>query len=83
MAVNTEPVSNQSDHPLLTRRQRTLLNHTLVHSALLSRVAIMFIPLAWTFSTSLKSPGEVFIKQSLTNSPVPWGCESSNRYNFA
>ena len=50
-----------TNQPVFTPRQRTRLNHTLVHLALLSGVALMFIPLAWTISTSLKSPAEVFI----------------------
>lgn len=61
MTVHTSSAASQPNDPFLTRRQRTLLNHTLVHLALLSGVALMFIPLAWTLSTSLKTPGEVFI----------------------
>uniref|UniRef100_A0A540VCG8 Carbohydrate ABC transporter permease n=2 Tax=Litorilinea aerophila TaxID=1204385 RepID=A0A540VCG8_9CHLR len=42
-------------------RQRRLLGHLVVHLLLLSGVVLMFIPLAWTISTSLKTPGEVFL----------------------
>jgi ABC-type glycerol-3-phosphate transport system permease component len=45
----------------LTFRQRRLLGHSLVHLILLAGVFLMFIPLAWTISTSLKKPGEVFL----------------------
>ncbi len=45
----------------LTARQRRLLGHLVVHILLLSGVVLMFIPLAWTISTSLKTPGEVFL----------------------
>jgi ABC-type glycerol-3-phosphate transport system permease component len=45
----------------LTFRQRRLIGHSLVHLLLLSGVVLMFIPLAWTLSTSLKKPGEVFL----------------------
>lgn len=45
----------------LTFRQRTTLRHTLIHLILIVGVVFMFIPLAWTLSTSLKSPGEVYI----------------------
>ncbi|GIV79039.1 carbohydrate ABC transporter permease [Litorilinea aerophila] len=44
-----------------TMRQRRLLGHLVVHLLLLSGVVLMFIPLAWTISTSLKTPGEVFL----------------------
>ncbi|MBK8797044.1 MAG: carbohydrate ABC transporter permease [Anaerolineales bacterium] len=42
-------------------RQRNLFNRTLTHLVLLFGVVFMFIPLVWTLSTSLKSPGEVYI----------------------
>lgn len=45
----------------VTLRQRRLIQHLLVHFVLLCGVVVMFIPLAWTISTSLKTPGEVFI----------------------
>ncbi len=45
----------------LTFRQRTALRHTLIHLFLIAGVVVMFIPLAWTLSTSLKSPGEVYL----------------------
>jgi len=45
----------------LTFRQRTTLRHALIHLFLIGGVVFMFIPLAWTLSTSLKSPGEVYI----------------------
>lgn len=42
-------------------RQRRWISKGLVHLALLAGVTLMFIPLAWTLSTSLKKPGEVFL----------------------
>lgn len=45
----------------LTMRQRRWISKGLVHLALLAGVTLMFIPLAWTLSTSLKKPGEVFL----------------------
>jgi ABC-type glycerol-3-phosphate transport system permease component len=45
----------------LTMRQRRRLSKTLVHLVLLAGVTLMFVPLAWTLSTSLKKPGEVFL----------------------
>lgn len=47
--------------PHVTMRQRNLFNRTLTHLVLLFGVVFMFIPLVWTLSTSLKSPGEVYI----------------------
>ena len=47
--------------PVTTRRQRRLLHHILVHLILCGGLVLILIPLAWTLSTSLKSPGEVFI----------------------
>ncbi len=44
----------------LTFRQRDLLQQVVIHIILLSAVTLMLIPLAWTLSTSLKPPGEVF-----------------------
>lgn len=38
-----------------------MLSNVLVHVVLLSGVVMMFIPLAWTLSTSLKTPGEVYL----------------------
>ena len=57
---NTLRTTPQST-PRLTMRQRGLLNKAAIHLALLFGVFFMFIPLAWTLSTSLKSPGEVYI----------------------
>jgi multiple sugar transport system permease protein len=45
----------------LTMRQRRWISKGLVHLALLVGVTLMFVPLAWTLSTSLKKPGEVFL----------------------
>ena len=44
----------------LTFRQRNLLQHVVIQIILLGAVTLMLIPLAWTLSTSLKPPGEVF-----------------------
>jgi multiple sugar transport system permease protein len=49
------------ERPRLTLRNRRLLTQALIHALLLFGVLLMFIPLAWTLSTSLKTPGEVFI----------------------
>jgi ABC-type glycerol-3-phosphate transport system permease component len=43
-----------------TFAQRRIIAHTIIHIILISGVVLMMIPLVWTISTSLKSPGEVF-----------------------
>lgn len=58
--TSATPVSN-AQPARLTFRQRRRLGHLAAHLLLLAGVVLMFIPLAWTVSTSLKSPGEVFI----------------------
>ena len=45
----------------MTLNQRRVLGNTAVHLVLLAGVTLMFIPLLWTISTSLKAPGEVFL----------------------
>ena len=59
-AENTTLPSKTKGAPRLTQRQRNLRNSTLTHVVLLVGVVLMFVPLAWTLSTSLKSPGEVY-----------------------
>ena len=62
MAVADQSISGTpQDQPFLTRRRREMLNHTVVHVVLIAGVILMFIPLAWTLSTSLKTPGEVYL----------------------
>lgn len=60
-ADNTTLVTKTQPAPRLTFRQRHLLNSTLTHLVLLAGVVLMFIPLVWTLSTSLKTPGEVYL----------------------
>jgi len=55
------PVRSTTVHTGLTFSQRRRVTNLLVHGALLVGLILMFIPLAWTISTSLKKPGEVFL----------------------
>lgn len=57
-ATDTSSSLNQSQ---MTIQQRRTVNNTVVHILLLLGVTLMFIPLFWTISTSLKSPSEVFL----------------------
>ncbi|MEZ4660795.1 MAG: carbohydrate ABC transporter permease [Caldilineaceae bacterium] len=59
--VHSTPQTNRADQPLVTLRQRRLIGNMFTHIALLLGIVLIFIPLFWTISTSLKSPGEVFI----------------------
>lgn len=59
--ASKQRVLQQQNPPRLTRRQRRLLSHGLIHLVLLSGVAVMFIPLAWTLSTSLKSVSDIYL----------------------
>ena len=62
MATTTAPaVPNPQQETRFTFAQRRTISHVLVHVLLLAGVVLMLIPLAWTFSTSLKSIGETFI----------------------
>jgi ABC-type glycerol-3-phosphate transport system permease component len=73
MSVVNPPAPVQ-DQPRLTLRQRRTLGHLLVHALLLAGVVVMFIPLLWTVSTSLKSPAEVFIfPPTWIPSEIRWG----------
>lgn len=58
---NSTLVRKTEAAPRLTRRQRNLIRSTAIHLVLLCGVTLMFIPLVWTLSTSLKSPGEVYL----------------------
>jgi ABC-type glycerol-3-phosphate transport system permease component len=62
MAAETTPIypAGQREGGM-TFAQRRTLGHVTVHILLWMGVVFMFIPLAWAISTSLKSPGEVFI----------------------
>jgi len=54
-------------------KQRRRLTHALVHAALLVGVFFMFIPLAWTISTSLKPAGDVYLfPPKWIPDPVRW-----------
>jgi ABC-type glycerol-3-phosphate transport system permease component len=45
----------------ITRRRRRTLRHALIHIVLLCAVAVMFVPLAWMVSTSLKPVSDIYL----------------------
>ena len=71
--ATTHPVTRQPSPPRWTRRQRRLISHALIHLLLLSGVAVMFIPLAWTISTSLKSVSDIYaFPPEWVPDPIRW-----------
>ena len=64
-AAETRPAGVRSDRHL-TRRGRTLVQHTILHIVLLLAGFTFLVPLLWIASTSLKTAGQVFII------PVQW-----------
>lgn len=61
MVTDHQSLPRPAPQPRVTRRRRIQLQHLLVHALLLCGVAVMFIPLAWTLSTSLKSVGQLYL----------------------
>ncbi len=60
--VHSQTLKTESHSEVrLRRHQRELLRNGLVHFLLLLGVVLMFIPLAWTVSTSLKPVSDVYI----------------------
>ena len=59
--VERSDTQSKQGRPMLTFHQRDIARQVVTHSLLLMGVVAMFIPLAWTLSTSLKSPGEVYL----------------------
>lgn len=53
--------TQQASGVLLTRRQRSMIGRLVTHLILIAGVITMFIPLFWMLSSSLKSPGEVYL----------------------
>ncbi len=59
MATNLDTFGAQPVR--LTRRQQSRVRAALIHLALLSGVVFMFLPLAWTLSTSLKDVSDLYV----------------------
>jgi ABC-type glycerol-3-phosphate transport system permease component len=60
-ADHIPPLHRAPSTPRLTRRQRGFFSSAATHLVLLFGVVLMFVPLAWALSTSLKSPGEAYL----------------------
>jgi ABC-type glycerol-3-phosphate transport system permease component len=74
MAVKHAELSKApAPRPWLTRRRRALIRRLVIHAVLICGVVLMLIPLAWTLSTSLKRPSEVFLfPPAWIPNPVRW-----------
>lgn len=73
MVTEQRQVLPHNQSPRFTRRQRTRFSHLLIHLILLCGVTVMFIPLAWTISTSLKSVGQVYLfPPAWIPDPIRW-----------
>ena len=69
MTVTTSrsvPVEQPVKATRFTSRQRTLFGHTILHVVLIAWGFTFLVPLLWVLSTSLKTPGQVFVL------PVQW-----------
>jgi multiple sugar transport system permease protein len=70
----TTPTIARTPAPAFTRRQRRLARHALIHIVLLACVTVMFVPLAWTISTSLKDVSDIYLfPPTWIPDPVRWG----------
>jgi ABC-type glycerol-3-phosphate transport system permease component len=73
MATEQRQLLPHNQPPRFTRRQRTRFSHLLIHLTLLCGVIVMFIPLAWTISTSLKSVSQVYLfPPAWIPDPIRW-----------
>ena len=70
------PSSKYVTNGHFTRRGRTLVQHSLLHLALILAGITFLMPLVWIFSTSLKTAGQVFII------PVQWIPQTPQWGNF-
>jgi multiple sugar transport system permease protein len=71
MAAQSRPLRPET--PRLTQRQRKRARNALIHLALLAGVVIMFIPLFWTITTSLKPRGDIYLfPPKWIPNPVQW-----------
>src|SRR5215208_3015379 len=74
MVVVEHPVSVSRAESRLTGRQvQRLLSAGLIHGMLLAGLVLIFFPIAWAVSTSLKNPGDIFLyPPTWIPNPVRW-----------
>jgi ABC-type glycerol-3-phosphate transport system permease component len=74
MVVVQHPASVARAEPRLsTRRLQRLLGAAVVHAALIAGLVLVFFPIAWAVSTSLKNPGDIFLfPPTWIPNPIRW-----------
>ena len=74
MAVVERPVAVVRAEPRLAGRQvRRLLSDGVIHGVLIAGLVLVFFPIAWAVSTSLKNPGDIFLyPPTWIPNPIRW-----------
>jgi ABC-type glycerol-3-phosphate transport system permease component len=70
---------------ITSRRLTGLLSGSLIHVCLLAGLALVFIPVVWAVSTSLKNPGDIFLfPPTWVPDPIRWQnyVEAMTKANF-
>ena len=74
MVVVERPVSVSRVEPRLSGRHvRRALSAGAIHSVLIAGLVLVFFPIAWALSTSLKNPGDIFLfPPTWIPNPIRW-----------
>jgi multiple sugar transport system permease protein len=74
VVVVQRPVPVSRAEPRLSGRQvRRSLAAGAIHGALIAGLALIFFPIAWAASTSLKNPGDIFLfPPTWIPNPIRW-----------
>lgn len=74
MVVVDRPVSVSRVEPRLTGRLvRRVLSEGAIHAVLIAGLVLVFFPIAWALSTSLKVPGDIFLfPPTWIPNPIRW-----------
>jgi multiple sugar transport system permease protein len=72
--VTREPAAIAGARPRTTsRRVSSLLSSAVIHAVLLSGLLLVFFPIFWAVSTSLKNPGDIFLMPPIwVPQPIRW-----------
>ena len=74
MVVVERPVAVSRAEPRLTGRLvRRALSEGAIHAVLIAGLVLVFFPIAWALSTSLKAPGDIFLfPPTWIPNPIRW-----------